>query len=253
MVKDVVQPLERGVVYFLYRPKVGEFAPTGLEDVQRFYMILHPEGKKLYRLIVVAEKRLPESQGDGKKYWGYVESIATSATQVEEEFKGRVYATKTVGERGQPSGRPAGEGMYEIFKHKDHTHLVYQLTLPEKLGQVQMELGIRPEGNFIISLINPKVTPPEDVVFKQYQKAHYPEKLQKLFDKRRFLKIEKSEFLNYSGSAFLLIGINREVSKDIGIDIEPSLENGASAKVFDDLKLEKATHRIEPLFRGRWA
>lgn len=261
MTKDSVKMLEAGNIYFLYKPKIGEFAPEGLEDIQKFYLILNPTdihtmagksiGENLYRLIVVAEKKLPQADNP-KKYWGYVESIAKSAKAVEEEFKGRVYSTKTVGERGQPSGRPAGEGVYQIFKHKDHTHFVYELALPEQLGPVQTELGIKREGNFIISLINPQFTPPK-VDFPKFERASYPKKLQGRFGKRRFLPVESLDFLDYSGSAFLLIGVNKEISEDLGIKIESQSEDETEAKVFGDLRLEKSAHREKPLFRGRWA
>lgn len=247
-----VKVLEKGNVYFFYRPKIGEFAPQSIEDIQRFYMILNPEGKKLYRLVVLAQKRLP-GLDDSNKYWGYVEEIVKKPDEVEEIFQGRVYATKTVGERGQPSGRPAGEGFYEIISHKDHTHLVYSLSLPEKLGEVQSDLGIRPEGNFIISLINPNVTPPPNVGFPRGQRASYPENLQKIFGRRRFTKVTKTQFLNYPGSAMVIIGVDREVSRQLGIEVELRAESEEGAKVFKDLRLEKSSHRTEPLFRGRWA
>jgi hypothetical protein len=38
--KDV-QILEQGNIYFFYRPKVDEPSVEGLEDVERFYMVLN--------------------------------------------------------------------------------------------------------------------------------------------------------------------------------------------------------------------
>ncbi|MBE0534593.1 MAG: hypothetical protein IH624_02910 [Phycisphaerae bacterium] len=35
---DKAETLERGDIYFFYRPKVNEQEPQGLGDVQRFYM-----------------------------------------------------------------------------------------------------------------------------------------------------------------------------------------------------------------------
>jgi hypothetical protein len=43
--------LERGNIYFAFRPRVDESVASGFEDVQRFFMILSPHGKKRYRLI----------------------------------------------------------------------------------------------------------------------------------------------------------------------------------------------------------
>jgi hypothetical protein len=49
--------LERGNIYFAYRPRVEEDA--ALEDIQRFFMILSPYDSQQYRLLVVGRKRLP--------------------------------------------------------------------------------------------------------------------------------------------------------------------------------------------------
>jgi len=49
----------------------------------------------------------------------------------------------------------AGEGLYSILKHKDHTHLVYVLEVPDKLGDVQHSFKIEHEGSFILAVKNP--------------------------------------------------------------------------------------------------
>ena len=52
--------VEAGRVHFLYRPRVGVEEAAGLADVQRFYMVLTPEGAgKKARLAVIGKKRLP--------------------------------------------------------------------------------------------------------------------------------------------------------------------------------------------------
>jgi hypothetical protein len=246
--------IERGNVYFLYRPKIGKFAPEGPEDIQRFYMVLKPNRKKIFRLMVVAQKKLPSSESDSRKYWGYVERIDRSPQEVKKDFAGRVYATRTAGERGQPSGRPVGEGVYALVLHKDHAHLVYSLNLPKNLGQVQKELNIKKEGNYIVSVINPKVPPPDGFEnLTKEQIATYPRQLQSLFGRRRFTTPVTADFLNYQGSALLLIAVNRDVSRELGIEVEPKEEDGQAAKVFKNLKLERAGYRTQPFFRGEWA
>jgi hypothetical protein len=57
--------LESGDIYFAYRPKIDKQAARSIDDVQRLYMILHPRGKRSYRLIIVGEKRLPFVDGGG--------------------------------------------------------------------------------------------------------------------------------------------------------------------------------------------
>src|SRR5919198_4700730 len=59
--------IERGDIFFFYRPKVGVEEVEDIKDVQRFYMITSPEnGKKttkkgnIYRLFLIGQKQLPE-------------------------------------------------------------------------------------------------------------------------------------------------------------------------------------------------
>ena len=48
-----VDVLERGNIYFLYRPRVEEHDPEGSEDIQNLYLVLSPEGKKSHRLLAI--------------------------------------------------------------------------------------------------------------------------------------------------------------------------------------------------------
>lgn len=41
--------LESGDIYFLFRPRVNTDEPRGLRDVQRFFVILRPRERRLYR------------------------------------------------------------------------------------------------------------------------------------------------------------------------------------------------------------
>ena len=62
---DMIEPevLERGDIFFLYRPRVEEEHPSSLADVQRFFIVLRPEGGKKLRLLAVGRKRLPDVGG----------------------------------------------------------------------------------------------------------------------------------------------------------------------------------------------
>ncbi len=128
--------LERGNIYFLYRPRVQEGAAGGIEDVQRFYMVLSPQGKRHHRLIIVGQKRLPEIHNGGQRAWAYVARVAPTPAELEDELERAEYGTRTRGERERPAARPAGEGVYAIARHDDHTHLAYALELPEEPGEV---------------------------------------------------------------------------------------------------------------------
>lgn len=45
-----------------------------------------------------------------------------------------------------------GQGVYSIVDHGHHTHLAYELEIPEEPGVVQKQFCILKEGNYIISI-----------------------------------------------------------------------------------------------------
>jgi hypothetical protein len=62
--------LERGNIYFVYRPKVERASAAGLEDIQRFFVILSPFDKARHRLIVIGQKKLPAIRDNHERNWG---------------------------------------------------------------------------------------------------------------------------------------------------------------------------------------
>jgi hypothetical protein len=116
--------LERGDIFFFYRPRVGVGRVRSLADVQRFFLALHPDGQSRLREIIVGPKRLPDP-GRHERCWAYVAGVWDSAEDFREELNRRVYETKTRGERVQPEARPSGEGRYAIVDHEGHGHLAY--------------------------------------------------------------------------------------------------------------------------------
>jgi len=139
--------LERGNIYFAYRPKVQAQTAHGFNDVHRFYVVLSPRGKASYRLIVIGQKKLPAVTGRGDRMaWGFVDEVSGRPEDVEDELDPRRDFTETHGERGQPAARPAGEGVYAIARHDRHTHFGHVLELPEKPGEVQRALNIGEDG-----------------------------------------------------------------------------------------------------------
>lgn len=256
--------LERGNIYFAYRPKVEsreehekheekhEPEAEGLGDVERFYMILGPHGKKRYRLIVVGQKKLPDIKDGGQKYWAFVEKVGHKAEDVENELSAEEYDTKTRGRRHVPAARPAGEGVYMIARHEDHTHLAFALELPDKPGKVQREFNIEDEGSYVLSIKNPEKPSPPGAGLRGSQDAHFPKRLQSRFENRRFFDADPPDFLDYKGAELLLIGAEEDVSEDLGIDLDPQKENEHTAEIFNDLRMRKSEHPVEPLFKGEW-
>lgn len=241
-----IEVLERGDIYFAYRPRVGIEAAAGQEDVQRLYMILSPRYKDLYRLITIGRKELPEVEASERNL-GFVKMVGRNPDDVEDELDEEAYRTKTRGARLLSAARPAGEGVYEIAKHGGHTHLAYKLELPKRPGKVQEEFNIEEEGSYIITVKNPEKTAPV-AGLNEVQKAEFPERLKKRFGGRSFVNAEPTEFLDYEGAEFVLVGAREESY----IELKPEAETEASAEIFRDLKLEREKHPVKPLFEGEW-
>jgi hypothetical protein len=248
----MTQVLERGNIYFVYRPKVQEEMPEGLEDVQRTYVVLSPYGKRRHRLIVLGQKHLPEIREGGERVWGYVNKVGREPREIEDELEQETYGTKTRGERVRPAARPAGEGIYAIVRHGDHTHLAYALELPPRPGKVQGELEIGPEGSYVLSVKNPERPSPPGVGLRGDRKADFPEHLQGRFRGRRFMDVDPPELLDYEGAEVLLVGAAEDVSDELGIRLDPQRETADTAEIFNQFKLERDQHPTEPLFRGEW-
>lgn len=111
------------------------------------------------RLLAVPKKTFPTS---GRERWiAFVEKAGVSFSELKESFlSGDVHETKTRGTQYIPPPTPVGEGVYAITTTGRESHLCYILTIPEELGEVQKEMGLRKKGSFIISTRNPKYPPP---------------------------------------------------------------------------------------------
>jgi hypothetical protein len=246
-----VQVVERGDVFFFYRPKVERHAPQGEDDVQRFLVVLAPEGRRLFRLATIGRKHLPFASATAReRNWGWVMKVAGSPEDVEIELRGYRYATKTRGERDQPAARPAGEGRYAIARHGSHTHLAYALARPEAPGDVQRDLGIQASASLIVAVRNPwwPAPPGANAGLAPEAEAFYPEELQAAFRGRRWAPLEPAH-LDREGAEFVVVGTQEEPEEELGIRLEPE----ESDDVLDVLGLDPAGHPVAPLFSGEWA
>src|SRR5437867_1920092 len=80
--------LERGDLFFFYRPDVDETAPGGLLDVRRFHVVLRPEGKETLRLITIGRKKLPGAADEGRSHWGFVDRVFQTPEELREALSG---------------------------------------------------------------------------------------------------------------------------------------------------------------------
>lgn len=143
--------LERGDIFFFYRPRAGAEEVRGRGDVQRFYMVLAPERpRRGYRLFVVGSKRLPEvgrgAQHARGRNWALNVLTTKDPQDLRRELGAVGYSTETRGERVVAAATPVGEGRYELVRHEDHTELVYALELPKEPGPAQEEFEITEEA-----------------------------------------------------------------------------------------------------------
>lgn len=242
--------LEHGDIFFIYRPAVEEDDPQGLPDVQRFYVVLRPQGGGPTRLLVVGRKRLPDI-GQHERNWGYVDMVSKDAGALEKELRENSYSTKTRGERRQPAARPAGEGVYVITLEDGQMHLSYELELPEKPGDVQKDLNIAPKASFALSVKNPEAGQPRGAGLDRQEKADYPDTLQEVFRGRRFAR-EDVRLLDYEGAEVLLVGARQDPEREYGLDLETEDEDYGSSDTVRRLRMIKDRHPVEPLFKGEW-
>lgn len=245
--------LEQGDIFIFYQPKVQQKNPDSEADIRRFYMVLIPDQKQKYRLMVIGQKELPEPNKAGQqRYWGYVLMISETPEQIRNELGSKHYSTKTRGERFIQTARPSGEGVYRIVNHNGHTHLIYSLELPKKNGEVHDELNIEQQASYIITVKNPQVESPVRVGLSQNRNANYPQYLQNKFGDKRFSELDPVDFLDYEGSEFILISSSEDIKEELGIELKTDDESMYSADIFSKLKLDRSNRPSSPLFKGEW-
>src|SRR6266498_2707613 len=64
--------VERGDVFFFYRPRVKPRLDRAADDVQRFLLVLAPDGRRLYRVVTIGRKHLPRARRTRReRTWGF--------------------------------------------------------------------------------------------------------------------------------------------------------------------------------------
>ncbi|SFU74052.1 DUF2795 domain-containing protein [Halomonas korlensis] len=237
--------IEKGDIYFFYRPKVNVDKVQGLDDVQRLHVVLAPDDEDIARLFVVGKKRMPEilkgKQKSTAREW-MMNDMTGKPKEVGEALAPLEYETKTRGEQEQGEAIPVGEGRYAIFERDSSTRLAYRLSSPDKPGKAQQELGILAEASFIISVRNPSL----DVPGFPDSKPNYPKRLQDKFADKRWINIDDGKLLDYPSAQFLLIGAHDALSEE---DVTIS----GKAKLFKTLGLNKRDWPTAVLEAGKLA
>jgi hypothetical protein len=243
--------LERGDVFFFYRPRVELEEADGLEDVQRFFFVLKPDGKRRFRRLVVGRKRLPGPE-QHERVWAFVAEVAGGPDELRDDVERTAYKTTTRGQRVLPEARPAGEGRYAIVRHDDHTHLAYALELPAEPGEVQRELRLEREASYVVAVRNPDAPAPPGAGLPPRERAQLPQELRERFGGRRFAPLDPPGFLDHEGVELVLIGASEDVREELGLDLDAERERLENADIFRELGLRPDELPTEPLETGRW-
>jgi hypothetical protein len=229
--------LERGDVFFFYRPRVRVTEVRDLGDVQRFFLVLKPDGAERYRRLIVGRKRLPDP-GTHEREWAFVADVADEPDAMRKDIE------------VEPQARPAGEGRYAIVDHDGHTHLAYALELPRALGEAQRQLNIRPEASYIVAVRNPVAPAPPGVGLQANRRAELPRELEERFRDRRFAPLNPPAFLDHPGAEIVMIGAAEEASQELGVELDAEAERVEDADIFRALQVSPDELPAEPLRSG---
>jgi hypothetical protein len=210
--------LEKGIIYFFFRPRVNVDDPQDVNDVARTYMVMRPIplDAKLgdgpigdagnCRLLALPKKVLPVSGKD--RFLSFVEKAKTSFKDLKESFMaGSEYETKTQGTSHVQPVTPLAEGVYAITSTGRESHIAYHITLPQELGEVQKDFGVQERGSFVTSVKNPAQPAPANASLPQG--PDYPQELLDEFRSLRWKPLEP-KYLDYANTQFLLIGESHE-------------------------------------------
>ncbi|KAJ5220342.1 hypothetical protein N7468_009546 [Penicillium chermesinum] len=208
--------LEKGIIYFFFRPRVNVEDPHSMDEVARSFAVLRPTplGAELdkgqgpldkdakCRVIMLPKKKFPTSHTE--RDMAFVEKAGQSMKDLQENFiASTTYQTKTKGERTTQEAKPYAEGVYAITSTTRASHLAYIITLPKELGEIQENFGLHERGSWIAQSKNPKFPGPP--VGQLPKDPEYPEPVKEKFGDLRWVPLEP-EFINYPNAQILLIG-----------------------------------------------
>lgn len=252
--------VEKGDIFFFYRPRLDVEEVKDLSHVQRFYVILAAteHGERTFRMLVLGRKRLPEvipgRTDPDERNWAVVTLVTSEPDELREELSAKRYVTVPHGERVLAAAKPVGEGRYWLIRHEDHTELAYVLELPETLGPAQEMFEIKNEASYIVAIRNPDMPAAASGVPMPKRKPHYPRDLREDFDDKRWVPALDTRLLDFEHAQLLLLGAHqgKTVEQELGIQINRQHETTKSAEVFTLLRLDRKEVPLEPLFKGKF-
>lgn len=243
--------IEKGALYFFYRPKVDVPKVRGINDVQRFYFVMAPDDRELYRLIIIGQKYMPEifegKMAREELNWAIVDLVTSNSKELGQEKLGW---EETSAEKTVFPARPVGVAQYQLIQHGRHTELAYQLEVPEKPGQVQDAFNIFEQGSYIFKIKNPSGAAPGYPGAKQ--KAGYPKELEEFFDSD-WIDAKDKRILDYENTQLLLMGARKhDIEKELDITFHPTESDKEVNDLYRIFALKEEDHPKKPLTQGQW-
>ena len=240
--------LEKGVIYFFTRGRVGVTEPESVQELQRSYFVMRPlpDGAKITdgaiqdvgnnRLLALPKKVWPKSGKD--RFMVFVEKAGVSMETLREEF----FEGGSTGARQNHNVTPIGEGVYALISTQGSpstTHLAYMLTIPNEMGEVQKDVGLAAKGSFVVSAKNPESSGPAYAQLPQ--KPDWPKEFVEEFGGRGWMPA-MPKYLDYPNAQMLLIGEDFDSSSNL--EPAPKDEKDGSKETPEE-ELEKLEHEDE--------
>ncbi|KAG2159629.1 uncharacterized protein EDB93DRAFT_3642 [Suillus bovinus] len=266
--------IERGHIYFFYRPKVQREEVHSVDDVSKLHLLLVPspsepfsmqgesadavpapesttKDKKHFRLIIVGKKRLPDPEHEKHvPIWATVVFLGDNLHDLEKKLGEKTYETKT-----------RGRGVYAIVNSQGNvpsrnaTHLGYHLSHPTELGDVQKALGIHVASSFVIQVKNPNAEAEagQRIGLPKSRRARYSEDIMKYVFGRgekgrssiglRFTNCNRVELLEHEGAELLFIPAHTGTKGN-----DQSLGNGRR-EALEEVSRRESEERVEQIFK----
>lgn len=241
--------IEDGHIYFFYYPKSIE--AHSIDQIENLSFILHPFDSKKFRLILLEASSLPQTVEHFNMVNGIVKKVDDKTSVIHHELESRHQMVHGVPQVKKAQARPCGEGVYTIIKYNSKAYLVYVIELPRIDGKVKEALNIGSDGVFSFGIYNPysetatQTSNPDSL-------PHFPERLKANIKNQHILYDNIPELLNYEKARVVIF---KEASLDIKSlkpRLHPLADTQSTADIFGDLKLQRETYPVEPLFRGEW-
>ncbi|KAJ6031104.1 hypothetical protein N7540_001836 [Penicillium herquei] len=188
--------MEKGIIYFFFRPRVNIEHPHSINEIARSFFVLRPTplGAELNKFPTSAKER----------DMAFVEKAGQSVKDLQENFMAsKSYKTATRGERTTEEAQPYAEGVYALISTQRASHLAYELTIPAELGEIQDNFGLHRRGSWIVQSKNPQYRGPP--LGQLPQNPEYPQSVLDKFGDLRWVPM-KPEFIEYPNAQILMIG-----------------------------------------------